>query len=338
MRTWETLVARARGLSGRLLPGEVLEDLARAPDLPGLAGRLDEIEYGRSGSEVSGRALESRVRRVAAARMRILARWNLWSPAALRFAFEDEDRRGLRGLIRGAAAGCPPESRIADAIPTPLLPERALQELARQATPRAVAALLTAWGVPYGSAILEEAGRPAPDLFRLELAIDRVYFRRALQGARRGGGFLHRYLRLQVDLQNIRSGLALSDRPEGGPDPEDCFIPGGQHIDVNRFLKAIAQGNPAGAGLVLSGAMAGTTLAAVIERHAADPLRFEAEVLETLITRTRREALRSPLGPAPFIGYLLRLRSEVRDLRRIIWGVAMQAPKPLRVGGGVAAW
>jgi vacuolar-type H+-ATPase subunit C/Vma6 len=35
----------------------------------------------------------------------------------------------------------------------------------------------------------------------------------------------------------------------------------------------------------------------------------------------------APLGPAPLLAYALRLRAEMIDLRRIIWGVALAVPR-----------
>ena len=98
------------------------------------------------------------VRRKAAARMRLLARWAGGRDAVLAVVFEEEDRRSLRALLRGAVQGARAEERLEDLIPTPLLPERALAELARQARPAAIAALLTAWQNPYGPALLQQAG------------------------------------------------------------------------------------------------------------------------------------------------------------------------------------
>jgi vacuolar-type H+-ATPase subunit C/Vma6 len=37
----------------------------------------------------------------------------------------------------------------------------------------------------------------------------------------------------------------------------------------------------------------------------------------------------NPEGTAPLIGFALSLRAEVLDLRRIIWGVSLEAPGAL---------
>ena len=143
---WEDLATRARGLATHLLGRADLDGLARAESLDALADVLRARGFLPAGGPATPGALELAVRRMAGARLAVLAAWGHARNTLLAVVFEDEDRRSLRALLRGAVRAAPPEERLAGLIPTPGLPERALAELAGQPTPGAIAALLTAWG------------------------------------------------------------------------------------------------------------------------------------------------------------------------------------------------
>jgi vacuolar-type H+-ATPase subunit C/Vma6 len=63
----------------------------------------------------------------------------------------------------------------------------------------------------------------------------------------------------------------------------------------------------------------------------AQPETLERVLLRMRIASQRRVAREQPLSPALVLGYLLRLRSEVIDLRTITWGLGLRAPRPLIV-------
>lgn len=336
MFTWEALNARARGLASRLLRPDQLDELAGAPDLAGLVRTLDRLAYGVSGTGDAPEQVELRIRRAIAERIRVLARWSRAEPGPLRVVFEDEDRRSLRALLRGASVGASAEARLSGLVPTPGLPDRALAELARQVTPGAIAGVLVAWGNPYGSAILEEATRADPDFFLIDLAVNRLYFRRALEGARPGGRDLSRYVRTLLDLENAASALALAG-PEAGPPPTDCFIPGGERLSASRVVAVADSGDRAAAAALLEVAFAGTRFERVMAEHATEPSRLKSATLRTLIREWRAAARHAPLGPGPLLSYVLRLRGEAHDLRGIVWGLALGADPASRTRFRVTA-
>ena len=184
---WEDLNARARGLGTHLLSGPQLNALAMAADIAALGEALRRLGYPLEEGAASPGALELALRRMAAGRLHILARWCGPRVGVLAVWFEDEDRRSLRAMLRGAVQHAPADTRLAGLVPTPALPERALRELANQPTPAAVAALLTAWRNPYGSALLAAASVAQPDLFTLEILVNRTFAQRATRAARGGG-------------------------------------------------------------------------------------------------------------------------------------------------------
>lgn len=324
---WEDLDARARGLGTHLLGRQKLEELAQAADLAELAVDLERAGYTPGpAARGSPAALEAAVRRGAAARLRVLIRWAGERVRLLAALFEDEDRRSLRALLRGAVAGAPPESRLAGLLPTPELPERALRELARQPTPAAVADLLTAWGNPYGPPLREEASRPHPDLFHLESLLGREYAGRAVAASREGGRELSLFVREGIDLENAASALLLAGAG-ADVDPASCFLPGGRLLSVEPFLAAATAGDRREAARRLAHAFRRTPYAEVFRRRHPETGSLEAGLLAARLRKQAEAARRRPLGPAPLLAYLLRLRAEVMDLRRLLWGVALGAPR-----------
>lgn len=291
---WSDLDARARGLATRLLGRARLESLARAADLPAAAAelaRLGLVPLAAGGASPS--LLEEGLRRTAAARLLVLARWSGDRESALALLYEEEDRRSLRALLRGAAAGTPPEMRLAGLIPTPALPEKALRELARQPTPAAVAVLLVAWGNPYGPPLLAEAERPHPELFALESALGQVFTERLLRAARRGGWELKTWVRETIELESSLAVLLLAE----------------DRAEAARHLGHTFRGTP---------------FAAAFE---GDSSELETEILGIRLRALAAAARRRPLGPAPFLLYLLRLRAELLDLRKVLWGIALGVPR-----------
>lgn len=322
---WGDLDARARGLATHLLRHAELEALAQAPDCAALAEALRRHGFPVEEGETEAAALELAVRRVAAARLRVLARWSGVRAEALTVLFEDEDRRSLRALVRGAVQGAPAEARLAGLVPTPTLPERALRELAERTKPAAIAALLTAWRNPYGSALLPVASAAQPDLFRLELLVNRTFATRALRAAR-GVSLLAAYVRETIDLENAYTALVLAIE---GKDvtPRDAFLPGGERLSIAAFEVAAAAGDAAEAIRRLAASFAGTPIGRAFAACVEDPSQLEEAVLRARVRALVHATRVAPLGPAPLLAYALRLRAEMMDLRRIIWGVALAVPR-----------
>jgi vacuolar-type H+-ATPase subunit C/Vma6 len=325
---WEDLAARARGLGTHLLGPGQLATLAAAADLPALGDALRAVGFlVPEGAAVTPHELELAVRRRAADRLHLLARWAGARSAALAVIYEDEDRRSLRAILRGAAQGAPPEERLRGLIPTPALPERALAELARQATPGPIAALLRAWGNPYGPALLPDATATHPDLLKLEAALTRTFAARALANARAAGSSpLVEFVRETIDLENAGTALALAAAGKDFPAAE-AFLEGGARLSRAVFLDAAAAGDPGEAGRRLANAFRPGGVARAIERNARDPAGFEEAILRLRAGALEARLRRDPLGPGPLLAYALKLRREVLALCRVIWGVALGAPR-----------
>ncbi len=324
---WEDLATRARGLATHLLGRAELDALARAAGLDALGDALRARGFLPAQGPMTPEALELAVRRMAGARLHVLAAWGRARNALLAVVFEDEDRRSLRALLRGAVRGAPPDERLAGLIPTPGLPERALAELAGQPTSGAIAALLTAWGSAYGSALLPDAAAAHPDLLTLEYRLNRLFASRALRGARaaRSRG-LNEFVRETIDLENACTALVLAGAEPDAP-PQPAFVEGGRRLSVAAFRDAVAAPDAGDAARRLSAVLGSDPLAAVFARAASDPAAIEEALLRQRIAAQGAAARRNPAGSASVLHYVLRLRAEVLDLRRVIWGVMLRAPR-----------
>jgi vacuolar-type H+-ATPase subunit C/Vma6 len=326
MSRWDDVNARTRGLSTHLLSVAELQLLSRSADLTALANEL-----GRLGFPVSGEAtptpaeVELAVRRWASAALATLARWADRRIAALAVIYEDEDRKSLRAILRGAARGAAAEARLSGLIPTPALPERALEELARQMSVTAVVTLLQVWRNPYGQALAALARTAQPDPFAIDLALDRTFAARALSAAGPAGAELLGFVRETVDVANAITALVLAG---AGSDltPKEAFLPGGDRVSIVAFEEAAAAGGPVAAGARLARAFAPGPLAPAFRDLGADPGALEDEVLRVRVRALSQRVRLAPLGPAPPLWFALRLRAQVIDLQRIVWGTALAAP------------
>jgi len=327
-RRWEDLVARVRGLGTRLAGRSTVLEWSRARDLTQLAAAVASA-YADQPVEASPEALELMARRFAARLVRILARWSGDRRACLTPLFLDEDRRSVRALLRGVVARSPADQRLAGLIPTPSLPEKALETLAAQTTISGIVALLTAWSHPFGAPLLVEGRKPKPDLLRLDLTVNTQYAGLAAREARRAPlgsairGELTTYVAEMADLENSSTALQLASH-QSSIDPSQLFLPGGRHLDRKQFLSVAGAADPARARSALSRTFRGTPLA-----HVFDPTsgEFEEAALAAQLHRATAAARLAPLGAAPVLAFWLRLRAQMRDLRFIIWHVALGAPR-----------
>jgi vacuolar-type H+-ATPase subunit C/Vma6 len=329
---WEELIARVHGLTAHLVRRDQMIELARSKSLGPVMTRLEET-HGHSlgvGPGATPAQAELAVRRAAAGHLATLARWGPPKSGLLTPFFLDEDRRSVQALVRGAIAEVPEVERISGLVPTPALPERALRELAAQRSVAGIAALLSAWNHPFGSRLLALARDAQPDLLRLDLMLSEAWILESATAVRRSPrGFDARrqligFVRDTADTTNAMTALQLAGQRTGVA-PGEFFLPMGQHLGRETFLTAAQAPSAATAQVILERAFRATPLArafAVPTRH------IEDGILAARLRHAVRSALRSPLGAAPVVAFMLRLRAEVHDLCLIIWRLAAGAAPP----------
>ncbi|MGO9066311.1 MAG: V-type ATPase subunit, partial [Myxococcaceae bacterium] len=266
--------------------------------------------------------VERAVRRRAGERLALLAGWCGERRELLDVLFAEEDRRSLRALVRGAAAGVPPQDRLAGTLPTPALPLRALDTLAAQPSIAAVTALLVVWRHPAASALAGAPKRGPPDYLLLETALTREFARRALVASRRGDALLRWHVQTLVDEENLLTALVLADSPSE-LELSALFVDGGtvSFAALERVartptrLAALEQAKATFRGSLWADAFVGTELSHLPERLAAAHR-----------VHLHRTARTEPLGSAPVLDYAARLRGEVERFQRLAWAMALNAP------------
>lgn len=320
---------RARGLRTHLLKAKDLERLARAPSLSVLQRELSALGFVRSDAPATAANLEYAIRRRAAEQMSILARWaHGHRRATFAVLLEDEDRRSLQAILRGAAQGAAPEARRAGLIPTTQLSERALQALASQPTLTDVVRLLVLWNHPLGAPLIGAVSESHPSLFTVENELQRAFARRALAHARKGGSHLIDYVGQLIDVMNAWS--ALLHFVERDPAIVDLtFVEGGRWVSREVFSKLLSLGTRAEVVRRLNWELRKSPLSSAFKGELENLTELESAVLRAQINWQNGCVRKDPAGAAPLIGFVLELRAQVLDLRRIIWGVALHAPVPL---------
>jgi vacuolar-type H+-ATPase subunit C/Vma6 len=332
------LVARARGLATHLLGREALESLADAADLPSFARALERtgrLEPLGEAPDVS--AIERSVRRTAAKYLHTLARWQESSPGVLQVFFAEQERRALRAFLRGAIQGAPAEARLAGLLPTPLLPTRALEVLARQPTPKDVVLQLVLLRHPDAQRLLPLTAKAHPEVFALEVALLRGLVERAGQAAKAGDELLRDFVMERADLGNAQNALLLG----GGPrdvDAATCFVDGGHWLSKDTFVTmAQAPSRPAALEACRK-AFANSPLADAFPVGLDDAARVERRSLASTLERLAKASRAAPLGSATLLRFLLRLDAQSRDVRTLAWGAVLQAPTALKRQDLVSPW
>jgi len=333
------LVARARGVSTHLLSREALESLAESPDLPALARALARLgpTIEPVGETADIEAIEQAIRRTAARHLRRLGRWQQRSPGVLDVFWADQDRRNLRALIRGALQGAPVAARSSGLLPTPRLPERALTELARQASPQAVVRQLLLMGDAEASALLPHVQKAQPELFAIEVALLQAMASRAVVAAREGDETLRQYVRERIDLGNVQNALLITGAPRD-VDVAAAFVEGGRWLSRQAFASAAGAASPQAALASMRAALAESPLAHTLPLVAGDASRLDRAHLAATVERLGRLARTEPMGSATLLGVLLRLEAQARDLRAVAWGAALGTPPALRRQQLVTPW
>lgn len=325
---WDPVATRARGLATHLLDDEALRGLARAADRAELAAMLDSGPYREIVRRTGGgaEALERALTRHHAGRLAILVRWLTPDEGVLAPVFLALDAEAVRRIARGILGGAPPEERIQDAIPTPTLGRKELALLATTESVGALVGLLRIWEHPLGAALAEEAEAPRPDPFRLEAALGRGLGRSLFEATRKGDRGLRAYAAEEIDGWNVGAALVLAGS-DTEVDRRTLFVEGGSIIDADAFLDAASAPDKDRAEDVLAEAARGTPFERPLSARPSTPAAVDDRILDARIARLRGEIRRRPLGSAPVLWFVLRLRRERRALRHAIWRTSLSTAR-----------
>lgn len=312
------VAVRARGIERHLLEPQAVHQLARSSGLGVLAGALQRAGYWPAPtSGVSAlsavQLIDATIEHETGRRFGVLLRWLADRRHCFAAVFEDEERRALRMYLRGLAGGAPVPAAVGWAV-SPRL--RGL--LARLTEVASYARALARVGHPYAESIAAAHHASGDDVMSLERALDHAYSERALASARRIGGPLLAWVEEGIDLENAWEALA------GGA--EGTFLPGGgcltreQHRDIASAPEQSARRRQ------LTRVFAGGPLAGPFSNPALPLASLEAEAQAARARTMRGRARLDPLGAAPILEVVMRLRIERSNLRCINWGIALGLP------------
>jgi len=333
------LGVRARGLGAHLCSREELERWAALPDTHALGHALQV--QGQLATSLPAHPdaadIEEAERRTIAATLATLARWAGPGNPVLDAFYAEQERRSLRSLVRGATEGAPSEARLAGLLPTPRLPPRLLDELARARSAREVAMRLFVLRDAHAEALVALTAQARVDLTEVELVLARVLAERLRDVAARGDAALRECIRTHIDLVNAQTALELVG---AAPDfaASSLFVAGGLALERDAFVAAAAAASRTLAATTLGRAFAGTPLATLFDRAPDDPAQLQRGALVRTLGALRARSRVEPLGSAPVQLFLARLDAQSADLRRLAWGLELGVPRDALREGLVTPW
>jgi vacuolar-type H+-ATPase subunit C/Vma6 len=324
------LVARAKGLARHLLPRDTLELLAEADDFGAFVRGLSRLGRAIDPMEapLDAGAVERAVGRTANRYLRTLYRWQEHTPGVLDVFAARQDHRSLRVLLRGAWQGSPPERRLEGLLPTSSLPQLALGQLARQASPADVARQLVLLDHPDARRLLPLTQTSRPDLFELDQALLAGFAERARHAAARADETVREFVSAMMDVGNAQNAIVLAGDPRD-VDPAHIFVQGGRWLSLDTFVSA-ARGSQQHASITLATALGRSPLASWFPVVPGDVAHLDSAFLAAILKRLRHLSRIDPLSQAPLLQTLLLIEAQSRDVRTLAWGAALGTPVLVR--------
>ena len=330
------LNTRLRWMRAQLLSRHDVERILAMPDLPAIAAALREGPYGRwidsAGAEgpEAGRIEEALRRNVSETLSRLLAIASGDCVEAVRLVLGRWEAQAVKTVLRGMAAGASAGDILSALVPTGIHDEAALLEMCRQPDVRSLVGLMVTWREPWGLPLLRALGRyrEPGDLFLLESALDRSWFRQAedrLRGilrsrrAAKGEDALSRFVSLTVDTTNLMTALKTIEEGIPAGDVDTRFLPGGRVYDRSAFDRIVASPGLAEALKEAGRSSFRRPLAALAAAAGSPSLPVVERQLDRVLLRESRALSRvDPLGWGPLVSYLQEKLREVRNLRMIV--------------------
>jgi V/A-type H+-transporting ATPase subunit C len=332
------LNARVRGMSTRLLSGEMFPALMETRDLESFAARLSEApnyrrEMERERADAGGldiNAMEAALLAAYAEDVQKVQHISAGPPRALVDLFLSRyDLHNVRTLVRGLMRGRPAEETRRGILPLGTFTPGDLDELSASGDLSTLAGTLLTWGMPFGDVLHDLLRRFSgeDDLLPFDRGLDGAWFPWAVGRAREisGGADLADSLSAEVDLRNIVTLLKLV-RQSTPPSQALGFVIAGGAVG-ERFLASIAESPDLRTALDLIGRTRyGEALAGIDLATAANVSDVERQVERLMVRNFTRLFRKDPLGFPTMLGYLWRRHAEFTDLRLIARGHAFGLP------------
>lgn len=335
LSTYAYINAKLRGRISKLLDEEFFVRIANARSFPEAIGMLADTRYAAA-SDAYGRTGDVKTSELEIVRTEwsLLASLDRSIPEAIR-SFSDEVLRrfeiasvknALRLWFERAVRGRPIDEKVAYLLRDDRVHDAPVDACVNAGSADEVASALA--DRPYAGALseplagVEESG----SLFGVEVALDRWYYGRLVEEARRLDGrdtdVALRLLGLQIDIQNVNWIVRLrrSYGPEHG-ELLESVLPGGTLVRPEDARAAYRAENPVDELLGVLGARH-TILASARRDEDARGARRLA-LLEELLRSVLFAEIRRTLGGYPFtigtmLAYILLVGNEVRLLVSVL--------------------
>src|SRR5512135_2648154 len=244
------LNTRLHAMRAQFLSRREYEMILALPDLSSINAALQETPYGHFIESTGGEApeaarIEEALRRnVSQTLARLLAISSGDCAEAVRLVLGRWEVQAVKTVLRGMVSGASPAEILSSLVPTGLHDEAALEEMCRQADPRALAELMATWREPWGRPLLRALPeyREPRDLAVLESALDRCWVEQAMKrlGEIRpssrgtdGEDALSLFVSLTVDTTNLMTVLKEVEDRIVPANRLRLILPGGRIFDGN---------------------------------------------------------------------------------------------------------
>ena len=303
-----SISARVRAMENRLLTRERMERMVEARSDEDAAKVLLECGYGELPTLTPG-ALDELL---AKARGAVFAdlRASVPDPGLLDVFQMKYDYHNAKVLIKAEAMGNDGARLLMDGgrYPRDKLADGYRRDDLRDLNDRFRRAIAEA------RELLASSGDPQ----RSDFVLDRAYFEEMAQAARDlGSDFLLGYVKLSIDVVNLRSVVRAARMNKGTEFLAQVLIPGG-NVDV-RALASAKSGDLESAfraGRLAEAAALGASLAS----PEGGALTAFEKACDDAVTGYLAQARRIPFGEHPIIGYLYAREAEITAIRTIMSG------------------
>ena len=318
--------ARVRGLKAKLLGPEFYTQALDASDYRAFVAALSQSPYLREIEEAQARYDGLKVVDKALARdfyttTRSILNFSDGLPHELiALLLLRYDLYNIKAVARAKHAGRDLEDVQEVFFPAGTLKPAVLETVAGAPDMASAAQALLATPTPLKGAFSRAAAsyQSSQDLYALELALDRAYFRIIFETLKRidAPKDFVRYMKREVDATNLRTALKL----RGAEHPaDDLFIPGGKEVSRAMF-DAIAGDSSAGALQALNG----TSFAAVAD---TSTLSEAEEAIRSVVNHSAKRLAADPLDIGVVANYLRLKEEESAKLRLLARGKFYGVPR-----------
>ena len=327
---FEYVIARVRGMKGRLLDPSVLETLIRKPDVESVIAVLENTAYKKEIEKASIQysgimCIEVALRKDFTSAFRkifsLLEGEN--AEKYVKVLLNRWDIQNIKTILRGKNAHMLPAEILECLVPAGELDDITLIELTKQPDVKAVIDLLATWGIEYAEPLTRNFKEYTEkrDLAVLEIAIDKFRYENAIDAVK-GYSYNDRIIRemiaTEIDVTNIQTVLKMIRDKIDIKEAQTCLINGGSKLDIERLLAMIRTGTIKGAIKYLGTTPYNFLLKLPDEAFRAGKISvFERELEKYLIERGISRFFGDPLSIAVIVGYVWAKYNEITNIRII---------------------